>query len=230
MLVLSQDNKTTFWNTGIKSGKNEKGSLQHSIINTVCSAIAFILAIKFSIVLFNFEVQNHYSSVFQNYPKEGYQLSKIDNNNYEVLSNNCINESIEQGRSYVNVSIDISQCVFYRYSKFIGDGGVIFVNGGSYSMVVSFSTFFNCSCSSNGGAIYFSSFSSVLKRICANKCAAINKFFAYIESNQLNQAEFLSISMSKGNCFPIYLNDGNQKIDNSNISMNIVYLNSGAYF
>jgi len=40
----------------------------------------------------------------------------------------CINQSLDVGRSYENDCINVSFCFFVRFDQFIGDGGVIFVN------------------------------------------------------------------------------------------------------
>jgi len=92
-------------------------------------------------------------------------------------------------------------------------------------MNVNYSMLYNCVCSNHGGAIWTSS-SSYLKMICANKCscgASSGGHFSYLGASQMNQVEFLSVS----NCshttsgyYPIRLYYGNQRIDNTNCSMN----------
>ena len=59
--------------------------------------------------------------------------------------------------------------------------------------------------------------------ICANSCSASEKHFAYLSASQVNQVEYLSVS----NCshttsgyYSIRLQSGNQKVDNTNSSMN----------
>jgi len=86
----------------------------------------------------------------------------------------CQNETISQGRSYLEMNINISNCFFSRFCTFNGDsgyGGVIQVGTGSLSMIISYSMFYNCSCSVNGGAIHFDSSNSYLRMICANRCS-----------------------------------------------------------
>ena len=95
-------------------------------------------------------------------------------NDNEIICNavlGCENESIDQGRSYVDKNINTSNCFFSRSSSYSGNSGVICVKGGSYSMNVNYSIFYNCVCSQNGGAIYFSSSNSCLRMICANSCS-----------------------------------------------------------
>jgi len=148
-------------------------------------------------------------------------------NDNEIICNvglGCESESIDQRRSYVNVSIDISNCFFKRSSSFSGMGGVICVSVSSCSMNVNYWMFHNCVCSSFGGAIYFSSSNSYLRMICANSCSASSWYhFAILSASQVNQVEYLSVS----NCShatsgynSIYLSSGDQRADNTNSSMN----------
>ena len=143
----------------------------------------------------------------------------------------CINESINQGRSYVDKNINISDCSFSRLSAFAGDGGVISVYGVSCTMIINFSMFYNCVCSNLGGAIYFDSSNSSLRMICANRCSAYSWYhFADLVSSQLNLVEYLSVSCcspSTSAGYPICLNTGYQRVDNTNSSMNNVKYHSG---
>jgi len=95
-------------------------------------------------------------------------------NDNEIIFNvglGCESESIDQGRSYVDKNIDISNCFFSRFSSYSVDGGVICVSVSSCSMNINYSMFYNCVCSNWGGAIYFSSSNSYLRMICANSCS-----------------------------------------------------------
>jgi len=90
--------------------------------------------------------------------------------------------------------------------------------------------FYSCVCSINGGAIYFNSQNSSLRMICANCCSSTYGYFSYLKALQMYQVEYLSVS----NCshttsgrVPIYLSLGNERIDNTNSSMNNVYEGSG---
>ena len=142
----------------------------------------------------------------------------------------CENESLDQGRSDVDKNIDISNCFFSRSSSYSGSGGVIYVNGGSYSMNVNYSMFYNCVCSSHGGAIYFYSSNSCLRMICANSCSASERFFATLRALEGNHVDYLSVSNCSRNTsggYPILFFAGNQGVDNTNSSMNNAYQNSG---
>jgi len=115
-------------------------------------------------------------------------------NDNEIICNvglGCESESIDQGRSYVDKNINISNCFFSRSSSYSGDGGV---TASSCSMNINYSMFYNCVCSGDGGAIYFSSSNSYLRMICANSCSVYNFHFAYLYASQVNQMEYLSVS------------------------------------
>jgi len=145
----------------------------------------------------------------------------------------CESESIDQGRSYVGKKINISLCFFSRYSVYNGDGGVIYVNGGSYSMNTNYSMFYNCVCSGQGGAIYFDSLISNLRMICANSCSSHSEcHFAFLSGSQVNQIEYLSVSycsQTTSGYRSIYSQSGYQRVDNTNSSMNNAYIYSGIH-
>jgi len=150
-------------------------------------------------------------------------------NDNEIICNvglGCENESIDQGRSYVDKNLNISNCFFSRYSSYSGDGGVIYVTASSCSMNINYSIFYNCVCSERGGAIYFYSSNSYLRMICANSCSASYYHFAYLSASQVNQVEYLSVSNCSNTTsgyFPIELHTGNQRVDNTNSSINNAY-------
>ena len=166
-------------------------------------------------------------------------------NDNEVIYNvglGCESESIDQGTSYIDKNINISNCFFSRYSHYSGDGGVIYVNGGSYSMNIICSMFYNCVCNTDGGAIYFRSLISCLRMICANRCSCgilfdprfINYYyglFSYLVTSQENQVEYLSVSkcshISSSGFDTIYLSSGYQRVVNTNSSMNNAKKDSG---
>ena len=142
----------------------------------------------------------------------------------------CVNETTPQGRSYYQMNIDISYCSFSRSSAYSGDGGVIYVYGGSYSLNSSHLMFYNCSCQDNGGAIHFYSQKSTIKMICANRCTADYGHFAFIKASQINIVEYLSISYCSKSLIgyrPLSLGSGNQTCDHTNSSMNCAKIVSG---
>ena len=157
-------------------------------------------------------------------------------NNYGEIRGDvrgCDGENFDTGRSYFDNNVQISHCFFSRSLIYSGYGGVIYVNGGSYTMGINHSMFYNCFCTRDGGAIVFKSSNSDLRMICANRCfcgASYNYHFALCQASQLNNAEYLSIS----NCshttsgyYPICLQSGHQRVDNTNNSMNNAYQISG---
>jgi len=157
-------------------------------------------------------------------------------NDHEIICDaglGCENESIDQGRSYSQKNISISNCFFSRYLSYSGEGGVIYVDASSCSMNINYSMFYNCVSSGEGGAIYFSSSNSCLRMICANSCSASYEgHFAYLWASQMNQVEYLSVS----NCshttsgyYAVELYKGNQRVDNTNSSMNNAEYVSGIH-
>jgi len=141
----------------------------------------------------------------------------------------CVLEKIDQGMSFENQNIDISQCFFSRTSEYNYNGGVIYVNG-SYTLKVQFSMFYNCVSSQTGGAIYISILDSYLKMICANRCTGSYGHFARLRASQTNQVELISVSFcsySPSGYSPLIIEDGNQRIDNTNSSMNKANMVSG---
>jgi len=143
--------------------------------------------------------------------------------------------SLNQARLHFEIDFSVSHCTFFRSTQYSGEGGVIYVFGGSYAMNISYSMFFYCSCNSHGGAICFSSTNSSIKYICASKCycrAADNYYgqFAFITATISINVEYLSLS----NCSytfsgeaPLRIDKGNQRVDNTNSSMNYAFEVSG---
>jgi len=199
-------------------------SLGKNILNflrNVFSYICYIVCIK---LFSNFLGQ--YSLNEKAYIHKNYNCSLCLKNQDNMILNwaqACINQNIDQGRSYNNVNIDISDCFFIRSSNYNNNGGIIFVNQTPISMIVSFSMFFQCYCDSSGGAIYFSSTNAELRKICACKCSAYQRHFAQISTSLDLKVEYLSStscsSVSSG-YISLDLFKGNQKFVNSNSSMN----------
>ena len=165
-------------------------------------------------------------------------IGSICLSNYSILGVGfgCENENMDQGRSYIDKNVDISDCFFSRSLEYSGDGGVIYVSVSSYSMSVNYSMFYNCVCSSKGGAIYFSSANSYLRMICANRCScgasSYGGNFAYISVSQVNHLEYLSVSYcshTTSGSYSIRIQSGNQRFDNTNNSMNSAYQISGIH-
>jgi len=91
----------------------------------------------------------------------------------KIVLQNCINERIDQGRSYINENVNVSDCFFMRFKTFGSNGGVISIDGGSFYMHAKSSIFLGCEVvgtPGHGGAIFFNSFSIKLSKICANNC------------------------------------------------------------
>jgi len=140
-----------------------------------------------------------------------------------MVKEGCVNEIMDNGRSYLNTNISISDCYFTRFTPDCWDGGIVFIDGNSFSMIISHTTFFNCACSENGGAIYFSSVNSSLKMVCAYKCHASYYPFAFLATTNYNSIVYVSVSScsneSRG-CYSMSLNHGYQVSNNLNSSQN----------
>jgi len=127
------------------------------------------------------------------------------------------------GRSYETNSVNISGCFFSRENDYSGDGGVICIKGGSYSIDIEISMYYHCTCNSKN---------SNLKMICTSMCSSIVGHYAIIEAVNLNIINYLSVSYSSKNSkgkYPICLKNGNQNAKNSNSSMNQAEETSGIY-
>jgi len=155
---------------------------------------------------------------------------------FGVVNTECQSESINQGRSYFDVNIEIAHCSFNRLSQFSGNGGVICISSGSLTMCVSYSMFYSCICASHGGAIYFYSTNSSLKMICANKCSCGSSsegHFAWLTASQVNIGDYISFSLCSqitSGYYSIRFNTGDQRVDNTNSSMNCDRFVSGIGF
>ncbi|OGO84712.1 MAG: hypothetical protein A2Y24_01980 [Clostridiales bacterium GWE2_32_10] len=92
-------------------------------------------------------------------------------------------------------------------------------------MNVNYTMFYNC-IANNGGAIWYNSLNSFLRKICANRCSCGAKnyaHFAILYASQENQMEYLSVSYCSHTTFgkyTIYIESGNQRVYNTNSSMN----------
>jgi len=149
----------------------------------------------------------------------------------QLVNVECENENTNLDKPYNNENINISHCSFYSHSQYSSDGSVIYVYKGNYYMEIYCSMFYNCSCSSNGGAVYFYSTYSVIKMVCANRCSATIQFhFAYLRALEENCLNYLSVSYcspSTTGSYPIWLQSGIQRVDNTNSSMNCAFGYSG---
>jgi len=150
---------------------------------------------------------------------------------YGRIRNKCINEQISSGRSFLNENVDISGCFFARTLQLTGNGGIINVESGSFSMRIISTMFFNCLCSLNGGAIFFNSKNSSMRMICAYRCSSSTMYhFATICATGYNTIDYQSItscSFLDQKSYSFHINGGNQQLDNTNSSMNTVSSVSG---
>ena len=209
-----------------------RSSMKNSTISSIIIGILFIFIIMY---FENLDETKQHKDVINAIDKilknnRNYLIVPLlwlnDKANFRDVGLGCENESLDQGRSYEDKNINISHCFFSRYSLYDGNSGVIYVNGGSFSMNINYSMFYNCVCSNSGGAIYFDSIISCLRMICANSCSCGTSYyyhFAKLIASQMNQVEYLSVS----NCsytttgyYTILIKFGIQRLDSTNSSMN----------
>ena len=166
---------------------------------------------------------------------------------YNILSTECKDAAIleENKRIYSYIFVDLLNCIFHRINTFNqGSGGIVFIQqfGGEFG--VNECTFLNCSCSGDGGAIYFNCESgnpqTNIKKVCSNGCFCGNSNnwggFAYLSSrdskNCLTFISYLSINKNptNGKDFShLFTNLGNQSLLSSNFSYNKCYMFSVLY-
>jgi len=232
-----------------KERKTSKVSNQKSYTFNLSLFYKVLVSLLILLTLGNFEKLNgskqyisdiNHSIISKLFKKKSPSVAQLWLNNDIIWSLilGCENESIDQGRSYSQNNIGISDCFFSRSSLYDGDGGVLYVHG-IYSMNVNYSLFYHCICSQIGGAIFFYSWNSVsssnsyLSMICANSCSCGAQYschFARIYASQDNQAKYLSVSNCTHNtagAFSICFENGNQRVNNTNSSMNTAVQVSG---
>ena len=223
----------------LKNPQNEhKITSQNIFFNIIemLSTILILIILMDSITIdVTYETLNVISKYFMSSRSELIILLLWKNENIFAwgIGFGCVSENIDQGRSFINMNVNISNCFFSRSSVYSGNGGVIFVNGDDYSVDISYSMFFSCICTNQAGAIYFESTNSCLRMICANRCSCGASYycqFAYLRASKVNQLDYQSVSycshVTSGNR-PVFLHSGNQKISNMNSSMNYAIRFSG---
>ena len=157
------------------------------------------------------------------------------------LNNSCINDRITN----LENNCYISNCYFETKLLINGFGGAIYLVNNFISLLIEYTTFFNCSINSNsdrGGAIYIENEgNSILNMICASNCYT-NKSpswyqFGFISTgkNKINNCFYLSINKCSfsnqiDRRHPICFTYGIQIINNINSSNNIVSYVSGISF
>jgi len=148
--------------------------------------------------------------------------SLIKRDKIMVTNSLCVSETINNGVSYNEVDILISDCSFSRLSPISGNGGVIYVCTQFHSMYVSYSTFYNCM-AYWGGAIYFYSTNSSQKMVCAFGCNSERYHFAFLSAQENNILSYLSVSRCSSIAdyeYSLSFDAGIQKANNLNCSMN----------
>ena len=93
----------------------------------------------------------------------------------------------------------ISNCFFTRFNIFNGEGGIVFVDYPTVSLIIINSIFYNCSSFSNGAVIFFrSNFFLTLKNVCGSNCTSFSPYasFAYIYLNSVSNCSIESSTIN----------------------------------
>jgi len=159
----------------------------------------------------------------------------LDNLFLLVLSshNGCAgrNERLVYTESAKSNRIDIFDCIFETNSPFEGNGGAICINSMKMNFSVSDSTFFECSCTGFGGAVFGNCSNSSMIRTCSLYCSNngscygafaslyTNNHSIYLDTCSISQ---ISVKSSVIGLSPLDLNSGFQNLLHSNISKNYV--------
>jgi len=149
-----------------------------------------------------------------------------------ILSLNCVKESDTSGRSYENIDIDIEDCSFSRSAVYTDNGGIIAVWIEKTLQIVSCS-FYECSSTQMGGAIYYSKTSATINKVCASQCSADNCHFALFQCSIGSNIQYMSInqcSKQYTGTSPIQFGSGTSVISMINISNNKANYRSCASF
>lgn len=155
----------------------------------------------------------------------------------DITSNNLYNTTRLTFSGSENVSI--SECSFYDIETTGNGGAVLFQPGNNKdTMLIDYSTFLNCSCTENGGAVYMDSKRGqcVLQYVCGNACKA-NTDDNFIRSSITNSQQnknfvYDSCIMKTINpsTYVIWLGYGDMQCKLLNISHNYVNSDSAICF
>ena len=129
----------------------------------------------------------------------------------------------------INGLFELSRCIFQRNHQYTGSGSVIYVLNIGVVLNLYNCIFFNCSSTTNGGAIWYSSnienTKILLKRLCINNCYTNNAMYQFgyllvknnitLSLNSIYQCDFI-----KGASYSISLNSGTQYIESVNMTEN----------
>lgn len=179
----------------------------------------FMTRIKASIAIFCLMVIAVFNVMQMNSGLKDRSLEKVhtlvfpNSNNKKVgIVSECNSPNIELGRSYNESSINAFDCIFSRMAMLTGSGGVICVTSAGLSLNITECIFSNCSCSYQGGAIYFLSLNATMRKVCAFRCSSNAYYhFGYLGSTQAKEFSLLSISYcsySAVQSYSLSLNDG----------------------
>ena len=142
---------------------------------------------------------------------------------FNLINNNYILNKNERINFY-----KIESSYFNKINTLDGNGGIIYCFKGDLNL--NNCIFYNCSCTFQGGAIYFNGDNIELIKICVNNCFASNFQFAYLQTHINIFLNLISIN----NCYTIpngytcfHLYKGNINLFNLNSSKNINYIRSG---
>ena len=140
----------------------------------------------------------------------------------------------------IDTRVWVHDCIFELNSQYSGNGGAISCSTEG-QMLVEMSTFSECTCTLNGGAIYKKNGQSIIKKCCSIKCYSTGEYegqfiYNYLSSiDQKNRVLDSSISNSMQNRehpshgYTLYLWFGTIQIKTVNLSNNICDSHSAIY-
>ena len=159
-----------------------------------------------------------------------------------LLLSNCTDVSTlaNNVRPYYNSQVLFIDCFFERSNTFISNGGIIVIYNSNLNLTIKSCIFTLCKCSTDGGAIYYSTADinsgCFFSKVCANQCSANKYHFSLLSvknsiSNEI-KLEFLTeykCSDQFSGDRNIWFDYGSHVIQNVNMSDNKSIYNSGLY-
>ena len=129
---------------------------------------------------------------------------------------------------------NLQNCYFSRHCTYSQKGSIVYSYNIESTMSIIMCFFYNCTSYFEGGAIYFSNENQnsnfILEKTCSNQCFCYQSHYHFgiiwVKNDNLNKNYYQHLSLIKSPFYqstwhsPIYIRNGNQTIQFSNISLN----------